>query len=209
MECSICLDELEPENTSLIHKNVTTLVCGHLFHKKCIKKWLHKNNQCPYCRTYFKTKFRGYVTTRGKYIGSFASINIDSDTKEIPLTIYNIICNKRELLFTRFNVISIEYNFKNSIYIKYFKTLYGETKELELYVFNKCDCNHIYEHLIKVIRNHYISKSTITMDTIEEDEYLQNTNNVTNIKLDSKMNDVNILSRGSSLASLSSLNDII
>jgi hypothetical protein len=112
-------------------------------------------------------------------------------------------------LFTRFNVISIEYNFKNSIYIKYFKTLYGETKELELYVFNKCDCNHIYEHLIKVIRNHYISKSTITMDTIEEDEYLQNTNNVTNIKLDSKMNDVNILSRGSSLASLSSLNDII
>ena len=28
---------------------IKILPCGHAFHKKCIKKWLEKNNTCPYC----------------------------------------------------------------------------------------------------------------------------------------------------------------
>jgi hypothetical protein len=42
--CSICLD-LYTTNTY-----VRTLPCAHMFHKKCVDKWLKKTFQCPYCR---------------------------------------------------------------------------------------------------------------------------------------------------------------
>lgn len=40
--CSICLDDLENETTSLS--------CGHSFHIDCIIKALRKSNECPNCR---------------------------------------------------------------------------------------------------------------------------------------------------------------
>ena len=43
--CSICLDEFEKE-----HK-IRKTVCGHLFHMKCLDKWLSENSyKCPMCR---------------------------------------------------------------------------------------------------------------------------------------------------------------
>lgn len=43
-ECSICV---QPFNK----RNITVLICGHQFHKSCIRTWLTKeNNMCPYCR---------------------------------------------------------------------------------------------------------------------------------------------------------------
>ena len=42
-DCSICL--INYKNASILK----LLPCGHIFHKKCIKKWLVKNDKCPNC----------------------------------------------------------------------------------------------------------------------------------------------------------------
>jgi len=44
--CTICLDNYEPEDTVIIMNK-----CPHMFHKDCIETWLKKyNNNCPICR---------------------------------------------------------------------------------------------------------------------------------------------------------------
>jgi hypothetical protein len=43
IQCSICLVDTS---------NMRTL-CGHYFHKSCLKKWLEKNASCPNCRVVF------------------------------------------------------------------------------------------------------------------------------------------------------------
>ena len=42
--CPICLDEFKE---SEYYRN---LKCNHSFHKKCIDRWLKKENNCPMCR---------------------------------------------------------------------------------------------------------------------------------------------------------------
>ena len=44
--CCICLDD-DLENTK-------TLLCGHMFHQKCIEEWLQKEESCPLCREEFE-----------------------------------------------------------------------------------------------------------------------------------------------------------
>lgn len=44
--CVICLDDLRNEEKTGKLEN-----CEHIFHKKCIKKWLEENPICPVCRT--------------------------------------------------------------------------------------------------------------------------------------------------------------
>ena len=39
--CVICLSNLF---------DIVVLPCGHIFHKKCIKKWLSFSSNCPICR---------------------------------------------------------------------------------------------------------------------------------------------------------------
>lgn len=43
-KCSICLYKFN-------NKSIMKLNCDHIYHKKCIKKWLKKNNSCPLCRS--------------------------------------------------------------------------------------------------------------------------------------------------------------
>jgi len=43
--CPICLDK-QIENEIL-----SKTICEHIFHKKCLIKWLQINNICPVCRT--------------------------------------------------------------------------------------------------------------------------------------------------------------
>ena len=42
--CAVCLENF------LIGSNVTTMPCSHIFHTKCILKWLARNHVCPLCR---------------------------------------------------------------------------------------------------------------------------------------------------------------
>jgi len=49
MDCSICLE--------IVNNECTKLECGHVFHKKCIKKWetnVHNGHKCPNCRKQYK-----------------------------------------------------------------------------------------------------------------------------------------------------------
>ena len=44
MECSICI------NTYRTNEYKRILECGHVFHKRCIDKWIKIYNSCPICR---------------------------------------------------------------------------------------------------------------------------------------------------------------
>lgn len=44
--CTICLDTFQ--NREIIR----TLICKHIFHKKCIDKWIKQTERCPNCNQY-------------------------------------------------------------------------------------------------------------------------------------------------------------
>jgi hypothetical protein len=44
IECVVCYNEV-------VHKKAFKTVCGHIFCKTCLKKWLLRNHTCPLCRT--------------------------------------------------------------------------------------------------------------------------------------------------------------
>lgn len=43
-KCIICIEEYQ---SGLYKRNLS---CNHVFHKKCIDKWLQQTNKCPICR---------------------------------------------------------------------------------------------------------------------------------------------------------------
>ena len=56
--CSICHDDilLKSDDDILFNINIGhKLPCDHIFHYKCIKKWIEKKETCPYCRTEIDT----------------------------------------------------------------------------------------------------------------------------------------------------------
>lgn len=44
--CSICYEEFCDGSPLQV-----TTVCGHQYHRECIRKWLDKHTTCPLCRT--------------------------------------------------------------------------------------------------------------------------------------------------------------
>lgn len=44
--CVVCLEEFSSRD-----KQIKQLPCRHLFHRKCISKWLDHDLRCPTCRT--------------------------------------------------------------------------------------------------------------------------------------------------------------
>jgi len=51
--CPICLNDF------IIGNTITILPCIHLFHSRCIKRWLRANDCCPICRTKITTSNLG------------------------------------------------------------------------------------------------------------------------------------------------------
>jgi len=45
--CSICLDDINPS------EQIKTK-CNHMYHKKCLARWLVDKSSCPICRTNLK-----------------------------------------------------------------------------------------------------------------------------------------------------------
>lgn len=44
-KCLICLEEFGDGD------DVKTLPCLHIYHQKCVERWLHEDNSCPVCKT--------------------------------------------------------------------------------------------------------------------------------------------------------------
>lgn len=49
-DCAICLDGFKAK------QRCRELPCGHIFHKKCVDRWLKKNPRCPICRHCLQTE---------------------------------------------------------------------------------------------------------------------------------------------------------
>jgi hypothetical protein len=45
--CSICQDLLSFEKGPVL-----ALICGHVYHKNCIEKWIKRNRSCPICKDF-------------------------------------------------------------------------------------------------------------------------------------------------------------
>ena len=50
-ECSICLNNLDKDDKSIITVNC----CNHQFHNKCYLEWIKQKNACPLCRANYGT----------------------------------------------------------------------------------------------------------------------------------------------------------
>ena len=88
--CSICL-----ENNNLLLNNTIITNCSHIYHKKCMHKYLKYNNICPLCKTYLhqtkkctannlKYEFKIYM---GHKITIIRNINNGLIISSIPLWI--------------------------------------------------------------------------------------------------------------------------
>jgi len=59
-ECSICLMEVNEGQDTIL------LPCGHMFHDKCVTKWLEIHNTCPLCRFELPTDNIDYERQRNQ-----------------------------------------------------------------------------------------------------------------------------------------------
>lgn len=55
VECTVCMDEYEEGDL------LRALPCGHLFHCKCIDRWLSSHSTCPMCAAILSYSFSANV----------------------------------------------------------------------------------------------------------------------------------------------------
>lgn len=77
-ECSICFEEMKPDNSA----NISVLACGHSFCNECIKRW--GKDSCPTCRQII-------VKTRIPYSTIWAAIKLEKKLAELKQA--RITCN--------------------------------------------------------------------------------------------------------------------
>lgn len=95
--CSICLVNVDKNTKHAVLK------CNHCFHKECIRKWLTKNMNCPYCRENFNQN-TNQISNRAQYINS-NDINLnDMNLDDIITRLYD------NNLHYRFNLDDLSVN---------------------------------------------------------------------------------------------------
>jgi len=89
IRCDICYDSILISNAE-----ISAIVCGHIFHKKCILEWLEKKENCPICRTFCES---------GHLIKLFPSTTIIEDNlNNIIMKIIQKLSFKKVVLFAVF-----------------------------------------------------------------------------------------------------------
>ena len=72
-ECSICIMKYR------VTEKIKILPCKHIFHKKCIKKWLKKNDTCPLCNFDIKKELEKSKVELEKHIYEEEHPEIEED----------------------------------------------------------------------------------------------------------------------------------
>lgn len=64
VECCICFEEFKLNNRD---NRITSLKCGHLFHRNCIELWIKNSHSCPNCRDHASLRhFRDIFVTNAE-----------------------------------------------------------------------------------------------------------------------------------------------
>lgn len=142
LTCSICLEEIINFNTK------KTLLCEHMFHKKCINEFLNIYYKCPLCKNKNNTS---NILIKNNSNSIFQKIKIKNNT----------IVNKLKKFFTNNQILDfLSYLNKNTIISGSFilSTILNEnylTNDIDIYIDNEFD----YIRLIKfLVRSKYILK---------------------------------------------------
>jgi len=52
--CAICLSPLvAAQNVQMMGQAVVKMICGHVYHPKCISDWRIRRDSCPLCKKWF------------------------------------------------------------------------------------------------------------------------------------------------------------
>ena len=118
-DCCICLQKLE--------NNILQLDCSHLFHEKCINKWIKNNNNCPMCRKNIKNN-----SNNSKLFETFIILSIIV----LLLSIFMIIFFK------------IYFNSNHSFYIyEYLINIFRKMKKYLDYIFKERKKDKSYNNI--------------------------------------------------------------
>ena len=90
--CSICIEKINK-----CGKNITLNDCNHIFHKKCLEKWVIQNNSCPNCRTEVNLIGNSYKIQCSKNINKNISCLKNNCNKDI--------FNDEIMPYLKFNII--------------------------------------------------------------------------------------------------------
>ena len=89
MQCLICKEPIK-------QKQLANLKCNHHFHKKCLKKWISINPNCPYCKKLILDEFN--IIIENQYCKNYSAIlKLNSDSITINsnnLNLFNILIRK-------------------------------------------------------------------------------------------------------------------
>ena len=139
-ECSICLETIEEKD------RYELLKCPHVYHKKCILKWLEKSNTCPECRqiipNIFSIKTKNYGFSQ-KNILEIDYINIKVYDKDFDKLKFKLSLGYLEDLKIYDNRLEIKYILGNFF------------KKKNLYFKSQNYCLIFYRLLIKVY-DHFV-----------------------------------------------------
>jgi hypothetical protein len=89
-ECSVCYE-------SITKRNGITLQCNHIFHAKCVKRWISSNHTtCPYCRAAIGDDIMDKLCPLSEeatrtYVLDFASNLTDSNLQDIHRLVMSVV----------------------------------------------------------------------------------------------------------------------
>lgn len=126
--CPICLDFI---------KNKMILDCNHIFCKKCISKWMDKNDFCPVCKQHMTINYNFEIYLIHNNTENAIQFNSSSDCL-IDQLFYNI--DQFQDIECDINGYNKKYNFKNTILVI---TINNKSKKYNIVNFNPSFLNHL------------------------------------------------------------------